>query len=351
VLHERGRPGDLALINLQTWFVPSIGPCGRSTGKNRTEKEAQDIALEAHYAQTRADCLQGPLTPLVIEQPQGGALTQRLFSVVCVPFLILCSHVISTTFFIGYIRKSSHDDSHSSSSMLQKNLKRASMLVMLVYACSFFFLQSVWRLPGNNLLLCELWLICALFYISFHPASHFSEYERQKYAPKRYLEFAFTLPLLSVAAGASAGMTDVDSVNWLFFTSLFMCLFLLGVEYHHHSTTVLRMEWTEPAHMQTTGVLVLNALLCFVAFLISSIRAVDQALRIPQVAQYHLQWAPASLALVIVLHALYFLAVGVHRLLGLEHAPMHLFLDVLSLVGRGTVSLLILSGALDMQST
>jgi hypothetical protein len=149
VWHERGRPGDMALIALQTWAVSSTDPC-----RLYELAEGTCFNTSCHTA---------------YERPQGEE-DQRLFNVVCVPFLILCSHVISTPFFIGYIRASSEDDSHSSSSTVQKNLKRVGLLIVLIFACSFLFLQSIWHLPNNHMLLCELWLICTLFYISFHPS-------------------------------------------------------------------------------------------------------------------------------------------------------------------------------------
>lgn len=324
IWHERGRPGDMALIALQTWAVSGADPC-------------------RHYEIEEGTCFNTSCHG-GYERPQGEA-DQRLFSIVCVPFLILCSHVIATPFFIGYVRESSHDESHSNSSTLQKNLKRVSLLMLLVFACSFLFLQAEWRLPGNHMLLCELWLICTLFYISFHPSSHYSEYARQQYTPTRYLEFAFTLPLLSVAAAAASGMTDVDDINWIFFTSLFMCLFLLCVEYHHHKTTVL-LEEADDAFTRATWILLLNALFCLVALLVPAIRCVHQGLQ----QQKHLEWGPLSLVMLLILHGSYFLAVAVYHGFHSDHGMLILLLDGISLVGRTLVSLLIIGGALDMQS-
>jgi hypothetical protein len=379
VLHERGRPGDSALISLQTWSVTTVNPCrheevevdcfitSASSSTTTTTMHAAgavnaSAVKETHTNDTaHTDGTAAAAWELLLtgtyERPQGE-LNQRLFNVVGVPFLILCSHVISTPFFIGYIRESSHDDTHSSTSIFQKNLKRVGMLLLLVFACSFLFLQSAWSLPGNNLLLCELWLMCALFYISFHPASHYSEYARQQYTPTRYLEFAFTLPLLAVAAACAAGMTDVDDVNWIFFSSLFMCLFLLCAEYHHHKILVLKAE-ADDDHVYATRILILNALFCLVALAVPASRCVEQAMRISEVTEWHLEWGPVSLQLLLLLHVVYFLAVAVHRLLpksamcGIEppsHALIVLLLDGISLIGRALVSLLIISGALDMQS-
>lgn len=370
VLHERGRPGDSALISLQTWSVTTVNPCRHeeeevdcfitSASSSTTDMHAVNASAvkETHANDTAHDAAAwGLLRTGTYERPQGE-LNQRLFNVVGVPFLILCSHVISTPFFIGYIRESSHNDTHSSASIFQKNLKRVGMLLLLVFACSFLFLQSAWSLPGNNLLLCELWLMCALFYISFHPASHYSEYARQQYTPTRYLEFAFTLPLLAVAAACAAGMTDVDDVNWIFFSSLFMCLFLLCAEYHHHKILVLKAE-ADDDHVYATRILILNALFCLVALAVPASRCVEQGMRISEVTEWHLEWGPVSLQLLLLLHVVYFLAVALHRLLpksamcGIEppsHALIVLLLDGISLIGRAIVSLLIISGALDMQS-
>ena len=334
VFHERGRPGDLALIALQTWSVTAAEPCHPyETSHNCFNTTMADSGATA-------DAI------AMYERPQGE-LNQRLFNLVSVPFLILCSHVISTPFYIGYIRQSSKDNSHSSSSNLQKNLKRIAMLMLMIFACSFLFLQTTWRLPGNNLLLCELWLIAALFYISFHPASHYSEYARHKYTPSRFLEFAFSLPLLAVAASGTAGMTDVDELNWIFFTSLFMCLFVLCLEFHHHKTTILKEE-PDTLHHQASAVLLLNALFCLVAFLVPAARTVQQGIHVDA----NLEWGPISLVLLMMLHVLYFLTVAAFRLLSLfeTHAIFIFLLDGIGIVGRTAISLVIISGALDLQS-
>lgn len=337
VFHERERPGDMALISLKTRSVSAI------------------ITNKCHEGNLK-DCLNGTTTSSQpyhkdqFEQKTEEDLNQRLFNVICIPFLILCSHVISTPFFIGYIRETSEDNSHNSNSIVQKNLKRISMLIMLLFACSFLFLQTSWHLPGNNLLLCEIWLISALFYISFHPASHYSEYMRHKYMPTRYLEFAFTLPLLAVASAATAGMTDIEEINWIFFTSLFMCLFLLCAEYHHHSVKVLNAEMDE-VHMQATWVLILNALLCLIAFLVPASQTVEKVMANPYITQKKLEWAPTAFILLILLHVFYFLAVAGHRLwFHHHHVLMIWILDGISIIGRGTISLIIISGALDLQS-
>ena len=127
VFHERGRPGDMALIALQMISISSFVPdC------HENMKECLNGTTHNNYSFAHEETSQD--------------LNQRLFNVVCIPFLILCSHVISTPFFIGYIRETSEDNSHNSNSILQKNLKIIELVVLLVVVIYFYHLNSVYKL-------------------------------------------------------------------------------------------------------------------------------------------------------------------------------------------------------------
>ena len=318
VFYERGHPEDLDLISMQTWSV-GLEPCDGT-----------------------AHCSNCSGLPGFVQRSES-LLDRRLFATLGVPFMVLCPQVISAAFFMCYIRNESPDNLHPSNSNLQKSLKRVALAVQLVFATCFLFIQHTWHLPSNNLLLGEIWLLSSIFYITFHPASHYSQNARQHYTPTRFLEFAFTMPFLAVAALAAGGLTDVDDLNWVFFTSLFCCLFVLSIEFHTHKQAILKVEPTA-ADNQAMAILHVNAWLCLVAFLIPCSVATEQAL-----AAGHPAWATAAIVLIMLLHILYLLSITAFQLGGYDHYALFItVLDSLSACGKCAVTLTIMGGCLSI---
>jgi hypothetical protein len=308
---------------MHTWYV-GLEPCAVGEGGCHNCSGGGKVAMVQHDA-TLQD--------------------RRLFSSVGVPLLVLAPQVISSAFFMCYVRLYSPDNQHPINSNLQKNLKRIALAVQFVFAACFLFIRGSWRIPGNNLLLVEVWLLCSIFYIMFHPASHYSQNARHRYTPTRFLEFAFTLPLLAVAAVASGGLADVDDLNWVFFTSLFMCFFVLAIEFHNHKRTVLKEDPLPEHHHLGTLVLHFNAWLCLIAFLIPCSRATEQAL-----AAQHPAWGTAATLLVMLFHIFYMLCVTVFsHFLGYEyHTQFISTLDLLSVCGKCAVCLTIVGGCISI---
>ena len=355
VFYERGYPADMALMALECW-IQSLMPCREAhrlcfnssiirpqnhTGWNTTEWPCPPQLRSPYYYYTHEGPIQ--VCELFGQSPEYERRPEEeegLFSMVGVPFLLLCSQVLATAFFLCYIRQDSADDSHSSSSNLQKSLKRMALLVQIVFAGCFLFVQNTWKIPGNNLFLGELLLLISLLYISFYPSSHYSQYARHKYTPMRFLEFAFTLPLLSVGAVAASGLTNMMDMNWVFYASLFMNLFLWCLELRQYHT---RVENTED-NMEGAAVILLNAWLCCVAFLLECSLVIEQALAVQQRG-----WAIAGVVLVVLYHVVYLVGVTVFHMID-QSREHHLyfvhFLDAVSLGGKFTVCLSIMGGAI-----
>ena len=213
---------------------------------------------------------------------------------------------------------------------------------MMVCTGCFLFIQNTWKIPGNNLLLAELLLLMCLLYISFHPSSHYSESARHKYIPTRFLEFAFTLPILSVASAGAAGVTDILDLSWIFFSSMLMSLFILCIELHNHKKAVQGIQHTT-IDIQASMVLLLNAWLCAIAFLVEFSVLLERA-----VAMNQRPWAIAAAILILVYHLLYIMAITTYQFCFDvdSHDQFVFFLDSLCILGKYSVTLTIMGGSI-----
>ena len=362
VFYERGGEGDLSLISTGCWSVSVVqcngldntlclnssneGGGGKNTGRDEECNKILSSSTQSYFSYTH----QGPtgLCNLIgeaneYERNMPMDSNQFLFfSSVGMPFLLLCSQVIATAFFLGYIRQDSQDNSHSDTCNLQKNVKRIALLIQIVFAGCFLFLQNTWKIPGNNLFLAELFFLVSFIYISFHPSCHYSQHAREHYMPTRLLEFVFTLPLLSVAAVTAGGLTDIADMNWVFFTSLFMNLFILCIEYHHHKLYMQKIE-ENPLDQQAIAVLLLNSWLCAVGFIMECSLVLEEAL-----AMQNRTWAIAGVILVVLYHGFYICLITWVQYVERKnyHELLVLFLDLLSVIGKSSICLTLLGGSI-----
>jgi len=327
VFYERGKTADQSLIAMQQWSINTF-PCLEATPT--AHHVCTNLTNTHHHCEDLLICNLADTAPFFQRNSKSG-----LFTAVGVPFLILCSQVIATAFFLGYVRHDSKDNTHSSTTTLQKNLKRISLSIQLIFGCSFLFLQNTWKIPGDNLFLGELLLLMCIFYISFHPSSHYSHHARANYIPTRFLEFVFTLPLLSVACTAACGLSDTDDTNWVFFSSVLLNLFVLCMEFNNHNKM---HEETEPAQY----VLLLNAWLCLAAYCMECGIVLDRA-----GAEQQRPWAIAALILMILYQGLYLLTVSIFQVFIKDQKDLFvLMLDVLGMGGKGMVCITLMGGAL-----
>ena len=149
-----------------------------------------------------------------------------------------------------------------------------------------------------------------------------------------------TTPLLSVASASACGLTDVMDTNWIFFTSLFMHLFILCIEFHNHKKAVQSIAHDQ-ADMQASAVLLISAWLCAVAYLIEQISLLQCA-----AAMQQRPWAIAASSLIMVYQVIYLALITSSRFGLLSAQNSVVLMDGLGLVQKYTVSLTLMGGAI-----
>jgi len=141
----------------------------------------------------------------------GGIMEERekkafgLFSSINSPFLCLTAVIISTAFSICFI---GHPDANA-----RRMLRCLSIILIVVFATLFLFMQNSWSLPINNLLVVELELLIALIFLATENG-HYS-YIAQ------YVDMMLTNPLLIVSVLSIAG--DDHTVRLIL---VFVCMIL-----------------------------------------------------------------------------------------------------------------------------
>ena len=185
IFYERGSPDDLSLVAMSLWSItplpchtdehciPSFDPQSSvsehdSSGHQNSTAVHDDCMLnsnhEYYFYTSYGERGSNSLCNLIGESPLFEREGQNLFSVMGIPFLLVASHVISAVFSLMYIRNDSIDNTHNSSSNVQKSLKKIGLLMLIVYATSFLFIQNTWKIPGNNLFLVEIFFLFIIFF-------------------------------------------------------------------------------------------------------------------------------------------------------------------------------------------
>lgn len=229
----------------------------------------------------------------------------NLFSVIGIPFLLLSSQVISAAFSLLYIHEDSLHNTHKSASNTQKSLKKIALLMLTVYATCFLFIQSSWKIPGNNLFLAELFMHVSLFLISMISSSTYSEQARRHIMPMRMGELSLTIPILTVPVLAIGGNTAINEITITFFAVLFTNAFLLLLELDKNSNSTV--QWRlEGAQV----VVLMNAWLCLIPFLIHC------ALTISRLQDdFGRPWVLLSLVTLVLYELLYVLVITIYNAL------------------------------------
>ena len=151
-----------------------------------------------------------------------------------------------------------------------------------------------------------------------------------------------TTPLLSVASASACGLTDIMDLSWIFFTSLFMHLFILCIEFHNHKKAIQSIAH-DSADLQASAVLLISAWLCAIAYLIEQIALLQRAGSMQQ-----RPWAIAAGSLILLYQMFYMGIVTVSRFGLLSSVHSVVLLDGLGLVQKYTVSLSIMGGAVSI---
>lgn len=371
IFYERGGGRiEQSLISLAAWSI-TPSPCKineegcmvsftsnhqlHTVGSNSTHV---DCTLKSHNDE------EGKICNLMGDSPMYEREGVNLFSVIGVPFLLLSSQVISTAFSLIYIRNDSIDNSHNTASNVQKTLKKLALLMMVVYAVCFLFIQNSWKVPGNNLFLSELFLLFSIFTVGFFSSSTFSEHAKYQTMPMRNGEFVLTIPFLAAAVLVVSGSTSIHDIIISFFSVFFTNGFLLLLEMDKDSQKNNNKLWT--VSTAQWGILI-NSWISVIPFLmhyslvISALQAEETVYR---------PWVLASCVGVLLYELCYILSITVYNitiytsqgkkflvfikyddrdLLHSSYVFLHKVLDVLCVGCKGLIYFSIMGGALSFE--
>jgi len=142
-----------------------------------------------------------------MERPSTG-----LFSSINSPFLSLAATVMSCAYSMclllvryqdtsnSYVNLAGSNTVYSQTHLTPKMLKSLALLILVVYAVLFLFVQGEWNIPLNNMLLVEF-----LFMASFWIINTFSVHQKHMYFGMRLVNSVFTMPILAVCVLSMVG--------------------------------------------------------------------------------------------------------------------------------------------------
>ena len=319
IFYDRQHPADVSLVGMALWSITpypchrqqeDVGPACIPSSINALNNASDCILNTNHkyyfYTSSYEDRSSPSLCNLIGESPMFEREGTNLFSVLGIPFILLASQVITTVFALMYVRNDSLNNTHSTSTNVQKSLKRIALLMLIVYATSFLLIQNSWKIPGNNLFLVIIFLLFVAFLFSFLPSSHFSELAKHKIMPLRLGEYVLTIPLLTAASLGVAGNTIITDVTNAFFCVLFTNAFLLLAEAYKKNEDSSSSE--ENAVVQRT--FLLNAWLCLIPFIMYCSVTIER-----MSYHHHYPWALACIVTLLIYEILYVAAVTVYNLI------------------------------------
>jgi hypothetical protein len=359
IFNERSDAKELGIISMSKWSITPM-PC--SAEETHCIPSLNNVFINdslpcilnsnhAHYFYTSyGEQGAGSLCNLLGKTPLFEREGTDLFSVINIPFLILSSQVLKATFSLLYIREDSIENTHDTTTNVQKTLKKVSLFLLITYAVTFLFMQNSWKIPGNNMFIVEIFFLFAIFLIAFLPSSYFSENATRQNMSLRFLEFSLTIPLIAVGVLAVSGNTFINDALVVFFCLLFANAFLLLLEIYK-STVASRA-------MGDVGVVILtNAWLCLVPFVIYCAISITK-LRVEEDKNMYATWVMVSIAFLLTYELLFCLSITLYN--GMLHTErltltskdmftwLYFFLDFISVFCSITMELCILCGALLM---
>jgi hypothetical protein len=328
IFYERGHPGDASLITMVSWSLTPLAclneeeVCssalmhGQSHHHelNHDHHHNDNVNHSTHKGNQSTDCIltsnrqyylyttsssasnQESLCNLIGESTLYEREGENLFSVMGIPFLLLGAQVIAASFSLMYVRKDHYAETSATGMTatqeptdVAKTLKKMTLFLLLVFSICFLFIQTTWKLPGNNLFLVELFLLFAFILIASLKAKNFSENASRQIISLRLVEICLTTSILSVAVLAAAGNTSTNDLSTTFFSILFSNAFLVSLDleklsYHndqplstiHQNSVYSRAGVRDAIHQMYTftqahGIILLNAWLLMIPFLMHCI--------------------------------------------------------------------------------
>jgi hypothetical protein len=370
IFYERGNPADISLIAMQMWGITPL-PCHSAdhscvpayNPEHTANATAHDCILNSnhkyYFYTTYGERGSDSLCNLIGQSPLFEREGTNLFSIVGIPFILVSAQVVATVFSLMYIRSDSSDNTHNSSSNAQKTLKKIALLMLMIYATSFLFIQNTWKIPGNNLFLVEIFLLFVIFVLAFRTSSNFSEGARHQIMSLRSGEFVLTIPLMASAVLATAGNTVASDITVAFFSLAFANTFFLFLEMDKEA------QQNSPKHhyyelSSPQGVILLNAWLCLIPFIMHCSLTISSLV---DRAEEYKSWALAPIVILLLYELLYALIITIYntvlysdpaakyfKVTKNDHVyyynSLHLALDFLSSSTHASIILCILGGAM-----
>jgi hypothetical protein len=309
IFYERGGIIGQSLISLALWSITPT-PC-------KNNEEGCVISLgQYHDNSTQVDCMLkikdnaaavGKMCNLIGESLLYERKGVNLFSAIGVPFLLLSSQVISSAFSLIYIRNDSMNNTHNSASNVQKTLKKMALLMMIIYATTFLFLQNSWKIPENNLFLSEVFLLFSIFTIGFFSSSTFSDHAKNQTMPMRIMEFVLTIPFLAAIGLAVSGNTSIHDITTSFFSVMFANGFMLLLEMDKDSH--MDKTW---ALSSAQWVIMMNAWVSILPFIIHYSIAISA---LQEEGSEYSPWVLLSTVVILLYELFYLLSISIYNIL------------------------------------
>jgi hypothetical protein len=368
ILNEREKVEDLGLIAMPLWGITPL-PCQEDETKcipafnddikelNNTNTKPCILNLNhkhyfyTSYGEQGADSLCNLLGKTPLYEREGV----NLFSTINAPFLILSSQVLKTVFALLYVREDSLENTHSSSSNIQKTLKKMALLILITYAVSFLFMQNTWKIPGNNIFMVEIFFIYSIFLIASTSSSHISESAKRRIMSFRLLEFTLTIPLLTVPVLVASGNTSINDITVVFFTTLFANGFIVFLEIYKDAL----IKKNSSLNMGNIGgVILMNIWLCLIPFIMYCSISISKLIQEESKNKYY-SWTMASVVVLFLYEIIYVLSITFYNLILYSNngqrlidscclptfSSMQRLLDIISVVCITSISLCILWGS------
>jgi hypothetical protein len=419
IFYERGHPGDASLISMVSWSLTPLAclneeeVCssaliqGQSHHALNHPHKNNSVNHTSHESNHTADCIltsnhhyyfytpsssssnQESLCNLIGESTLYEREGENLFSVMGIPFLLLGAQVIAASFSLIYVRKEIYAETNASimtatqePTGMRKTLKKMTLFLLLIFSICFLFIQTTWKLPGNNLFLVELYVLFAFILIASIKAKYFSENASRQIISLRLVEICLTTSLLSVAVLAAAGNTSTDDLTTTFFSILFSNAFLVSLDLeklsHHRDqplSTVTSSVYSSSGmrnsihqmytFTQAQGIILLNAWLLMIPFAMHCVLTLSD---MSEGAKYK-AWTVTPVLSLLIFQVLYTLSITLfnwisysksgkafgdkfifscfkaHITVPMLHKNLETFLDVLCLVNHVCITLCIVGGA------
>jgi hypothetical protein len=360
ILNEREKVEDLGLIATSLWGITPL-PCQEKEKKcipsfndikefNDTKPCILNSNRKHYFYNSYGEQGANSLCNLLGKTPLYEREGTNLFSTINAPFLILSSQVLKTVFALLYVREDSLENTHSSSSNIQKTLKKMALLILITYAVSFLFMQNTWKIPGNNIFMIEIFFIYSIFLIASTCSSHVSESAKRQIMSFRLLEFTMSVPLITVPVLVASGNTSINDITVVFFTTLFANGFIVFLEIYKDVSIKNNNNFI----LGNIGrVILINTWLCLIPFIMYCSISISKLLQEESDNRYY-SWTMGSVVVLFIYEIIYALSITIYNLILYSNNGQRFidscFLTPLTVLNRNIFSFTSMQRLLDILS-